>query len=306
MVSHIFPPEHPAYPALLRSLVGRGTPAAGDSLFTRGAWPPKVGIAVVGTREPTEAGVSFARAIAFSIVEAGWAVWSGGARGIDAAVHEAAMERGGTTVVVSPSGLDVPYPPEHEDLFARVVASGGTLLAPFADHARPKLASFHKRNAVLAALTLATVVVQAGKKSGARSTARAARRFGRPLYVVPHAPWEEKGIGCALEMERGARVLTSGEGLVASLRGEPLRARRAAHVTEVVTREHTYAHALQELGEDTTRVFEAIQDMPMHADDLCDRTALPFSTVTAALLTLTLQAVVVEAPAGFYRRQNCS
>jgi len=291
MLTRVVPPDHSTYPPVLTGLlVEKGAP---QPLFVRGTWPPAAGIAVVGTRDATEPALVLTRSLAGSIVEAGWAVWSGGALGIDAAAHEAAMACGGNTVVVTPSGLDKLYPPEHAELFARVVASGGTLVSPFADDRRPTSGSFHRRNKVLAALTLATVVVQAGEKSGALSTARSARSLGKPLYAVPQAPWDEKGIGCARLLLLGARPITRGRDLVASVRG--LSRPRG---------EPTHAHALQELDEDATRVFEAICDMPIHADDLCDRTALPFGAVAAALLTLTLQAVVVEAPAGFYRRTN--
>jgi DNA processing protein len=182
---------------------------------------------------------------------------------------------------------------------------------------------------VLAALTFATVVVQAREKSGARSTARYARLLGRPLFAVPHAPWEEGGRGCAIEIVLGARAIVSEGELVAELyerrrRGEAggeghdvarsrgrgalvPRARevlvpRAHERAEVLAREHAPVRALQDLDEETTHVLGAISEVPIHMDDLCERAALPIGAVAAALLTLTLGAVVVEAPAGYYRR----
>src|SRR6185503_16237641 len=124
-----------------------------------------------------------------------------------AAAHEAALAVGGTTVVVSGSGLDRPYPREHTALFARVLEQGGALLARVPDATPPTPPGFLRRNELLAALTVATVVIEAGLKSGARSTAAAARRLGRPLCAVPHAPWDALGAGCALELARGARAV---------------------------------------------------------------------------------------------------
>jgi DNA processing protein len=265
-------------------------------------------VAIVGTREPTEEALSFTRALAASVVRAGWAVWSGGARGIDAAAHEGAMKQGGRTVVVCPSGLDMPYPPEHRGMFERVVASGGTLLTEFAPRVRPQLWQFHRRNMLLAALTRATVVVQAGVVSGARSTASAARKLARPLFVVPHQPWDEHGRGCALELEGGARALAT-ERVLLDLVGklDLLREREHDHAREhdraqATHAPRTLARTYAGESEEERRVFEALRETPTHVDDLCERTALSFATVAAALLTLTLQAVVVEAPAGFYRR----
>lgn len=314
-------PQDPSFPAAFSQLTAVGLPPC-TALYYRGAWPPPEGIAVVGTRAPTPEALDFTRTLAKAIVDAGWAVWSGGARGIDAAAHEAALERGGRTVVVMPSGFDEPYPPEHRALFSRVASSAGTLLSLVPETASPTQAAFHRRNAVLAALTLATVVVQAGYKSGARSTARAARKLGRPLYAVPHAPWDAHGQGCAVELSLGARALVAASALTADLgrpckKGLPLPfvtmtatssgaapVRREAPSTEARAREHGRAHVAQALDPTEQHVLAAIGETPIHTDDLCDRTALPFGQVTAALLTLSLHAVVVEAPAGFYRRNT--
>jgi DNA processing protein len=320
-------PDEPAFPSVLRDLP-RHKLAPCKLLRIRGRWPAAPGVAIVGTREPTEEGLAFTRSLAAAVVGAGWAVWSGGARGIDAEAHEEAMARGGRTVVVCPSGLDRPYPAEHRGLFARVVERGGTLVSPFEDDEGPELNAFYHRNAVLAALSIATVVVQAPKKSGARSTANAARKLGKPLLVVPHAPWEEKGLGCALELQIGARAIADAQTILFRVREEVRAARqlsmfapaarrarspsRGASATSesesdhalARERSHAYAHTLQELDEIATRVFQAIGEMPVHTDDLCERTMLPFAAVAAALLTLTLGAVVVEAPAGYYRRNT--
>lgn len=300
-------PDDPTFPPALLEMPLRGL-APCQELYVRGAWPPMPGVAIVGTRKPTPEAERFTRTLAQAVVDAGWAVWSGGALGIDAAAHEAAIERGGSTVVVCPSGLAELFPPAHRGLFASVVANGGTLVSPFEDHVHPERFRFHRRNDVLACLTIASVVVQAAVISGARSTARAARRLGRPLFAVPHAPWDPIGLGCAVELANGARPLLSAKHLVASLdevaraAGRATREHACAPVPHASHAPDPQAHASHALSPQATRVLEAIGETSIHIDDLCDRTALPFATVTAALLTLTLQAVVVEAPAGFYRR----
>jgi len=297
------------FPLALLDLSKKGLSPC-TSLRTRGPWPAPPGIAIVGTRKPDDASVAFARTLAAEIADTGLAVWSGGALGIDRAAHEGAMERGGRTVVVSPSGLDNPYPKEHRSLFERVLATGGTILSPFRDDAPPILGAFHRRNAVLAALTIATVVVQAGEQSGARATARAARKLERPVYVVPHAPWHESGRGCALELVDGAQAIVSSSTLLARLNdelnlGETRRSVLSGRTTllpaAVPSREHARTRTLHELDAIAKRVIDAIGEVPIHMDDLCERTALSAGAVTAALLTLTLGAVVVEAPAGYYR-----
>src|SRR4051812_39166376 len=207
MASLRLDPGHPAYPPSLAAL---GAP----SLYLRGALPRGPGVAVVGTRRPSGEAAAFTRALVRDLAAHGLAVWSGGALGIDAAAHEAALDAGAPTVVVAGGGLARPYPKEHVGLFERVLAAGGALLARVADATPPTPPGFLLRNELLAALTLATVVVEAGVKSGARSTAAAARRLGRPLCVVPHPPWEPRGQGCALELARGARAIVGARDVI--------------------------------------------------------------------------------------------
>ncbi|MBN1770969.1 MAG: DNA-processing protein DprA [Deltaproteobacteria bacterium] len=174
-------PEDPAYPASVRELV----PGAGP-LWIVGRLPERC-VTLVGSRRADLGGLRTARALAAELVRAGWTVASGGATGCDAAAHEGALEAGGTTVVVLASGLARPYPREHVGLFERAAAAGA-VVTPFAPEVEPLPAHFHRRNRILAALGAATVVVRAGARSGALSTASYARRYGRPVLAVPGSP----------------------------------------------------------------------------------------------------------------------
>jgi DNA processing protein len=175
---------------------------------------------------------------------------------------------------------------------------------------------FLQRNEVLAALTSATVVVQAGFSSGARSTAAAARRLGRPLCVVPHPPWDPRGQGCAHELAHGAQAVYGPEDVLAALGRPPpppVRPRRgrrslgagaggdrgAVSVAEQATLPLVEVGALEPAE---AAMLAAAGEEPRHFDELCERAGLAVSQATGALLSLTLRAVVVEGPAGFFRR----
>lgn len=311
MRSTLLEPHAPGWPVALAALEGP------PPLYLRGALPLVRGVAVVGTREPTEAAIAFTRALVSGLASAGFAIWSGGARGIDAAAHEAALDAGAPTVVVVGGGLGRPYPREHAPLFARVLAEGGALLARFPDDAPPFPASFLLRNQVLAALSVATVVVEAGLVSGARSTAAAARRLGRPLFVVPHAPWEPRGEGCVAELAAGGAIALRDAGDVVRALAEPAqlgllalpptpsrpRARRSAPATPRPTTAPAPAEAPRsELSLVERAILDVLDAEPSHLDRVCDETGLGLPTVVEALLTLTLHTVVVEGPAGLYRR----
>ncbi|HEU4405836.1 MAG TPA: DNA-processing protein DprA [Polyangiaceae bacterium] len=212
------------YPGRLDEL--RSPPAA---LYVRGVWPPEPGVAVVGTRKPGREAERFARELGATLARAGLTLWSGGALGIDAAAHEGALEAGGVTVLVAGGSLDAPYPACHGGLYGRVEASGGALVSLLADGLRPRRWVFLERNRVLAALTLATVVVECPLKSGARSTAAAARHLGRPVWVAAQPPWA-RGLALAVreEIRLGATPLFSVDDLLASLGHAPSSGRAGA------------------------------------------------------------------------------
>lgn len=331
MGSLVITPADPGYPEALVRLAPEGTP---PTLYLRGALPRVRGVAVVGTREPTEEAVAFTRSLVRDLAAEGLAIWSGGARGIDAVVHEAALACGAPTVVVMGGGLGRPYPKEHVPLFERVVLGGGALLARVPDAAPPLPAGFLLRNELLAALCAVTVVIQAGLQSGARSTAAAARRLGRPLCVVPQAPWDESGQGCALELALGARAIITAFEVVAAMNGapppRPLPAPRRSRSSapqlalslEKASKTKLAPRGLPDLsgrpilaGPDAVPpplrlagpeqvVFAALDAAARHLDEICERSGEPPRVVMAALSMLTLQTVVVEGPAGFFRQGN--
>ncbi|EYF00137.1 DNA-processing protein DprA [Chondromyces apiculatus] len=326
-------PDDPAYPAALRELATARTPEP-PTLFLRGDLPTRLGVAIVGTRVASTGALAFTRALAADLGKAGLAIWSGGARGIDAAAHEGALDAGAPTVLVAGGGLAHPYPPEHAPLFHRVLARGGALLARVPDDARPMPHHFLQRNALLAALTAATIVVEAGIESGARSTSAIARKLGRAVLVVPSAPWEPRGAGCLAELDLGAQPITDASHVLAALgRAHPdPSASRASSPRTSSSRAHPPARAparapapmtpalpgLEGLRgslragpslvdparftADEQAILDALDAGATHVDEVCDRTGLGFSRVAAALLTLTLHAVVVEGPAGSFWR----
>jgi DNA processing protein len=302
--SLLLAPGDPAYPPALAAL---GDPP--PTLYVRGRLPAATGVAVVGTRRATPAACAFTRTLTEALVAEGLVVWSGGAVGIDAAAHTAALDAGGTTVLVAGGGLDRVYPREHRGLFDRVLAQGGALVARVPDGTPPMPAQFLQRNEVLAALTAATVVIEAGLASGARSTAAAARRLGRPLCVVPHPPWEPLGQGCAYELSRGAQAVYSAADVLAALgrpRPPPVgrRARRGKESAAATLFLPT--GATEAITPAEAAVLAVLGPAPLHFDEVCERSGRPAAPVTGALLTLTLRAVVVEGPAGFYRRLSAS
>jgi len=271
-------------------------------VYVRGRLPVSVAVAIVGTRRASPMSLRFARALAHDLAARGIAIWSGGAVGIDTAAHLGALEAGGSTVVVLAGGLERRYPRENEPLFERVLDAGGALCSLHPDVEPPKPAHFIRRNELIAVVGDVTVVVQAGVKSGARSTAAAARRAGRPVAVVPQVPWDSRGAGCVAELMLGARPIARAADVWNMLAERVLiRPFDGEDRTRNVGSKFRSVHPPLR-GDVEEALWRHLEDEPTHVDVLCERADLPAHRVLPALLTMALRAVVVEGPGGCYRR----
>ena len=141
------------------------------------------GVAIVGTREASPAGKGRARALAAELADRGVTIVSGLAKGIDTSAHLGALEAGGRTVAVIGTGLRREYPAQNASLQRRI-AIEGMVLSQFLPDAPPTKRSFPMRNAIMSGYAAATVVVEAGSKSGARIQARLALQHGRQVFLL--------------------------------------------------------------------------------------------------------------------------
>ncbi|OLT20996.1 DNA protecting protein DprA [Ornithinimicrobium sp. CNJ-824] len=160
-------------------------------------------VAVVGARASTAYGEEVAVRLSFALAERGFTVVSGAAYGIDGAAHRAALSADGPTVAALAGGVDVPYPRANADLIAQIGARG-LLLSETPPGGAPARMRFLARNRLIAALAAGTVVVEAGLRSGARSTAREARELGRHVMAVPGPVTSVMSAGCHEEIRAGA------------------------------------------------------------------------------------------------------
>ena len=175
--------DDPRYPVRLRAI-----DLPPPVLFIRGeldALEPADAVAIVGTRRPTEAGRRTAARIATAVAELGATIVSGLALGIDGAAHAAAVAADRPTVAVIGGGHARLYPRVHERLAERIVAGGGAIVSEFAPDTEPTRGTFPRRNRLISGLSDSTVVVEAGARSGALTTAAWALEQGRRLFLVP-------------------------------------------------------------------------------------------------------------------------
>ena len=199
-------PDDAGWPELLNDLA---TPPIGLVVKGKVEALASRSIAIVGTRNPTPYGARIASDFAAGFVDREWSIVSGGAYGIDSAAHKGALIAEGRTFAVLAAGVDVAYPAGNARLFAEIAENGALVSEVLpGSHAIPS--RFLTRNRIIAALSQATLVVEAAFRSGSLRTARDAAELMRPVMAIPgpiNAPTSE---GChRLIGERAAEIVTS-------------------------------------------------------------------------------------------------
>ena len=239
--------------------------------------------AIVGTRAATSYGEHMAAELAAGLCERDVATISGGAYGIDGAAHRAALSVDGVTVAVLAGGVDVPYPAGHSALFHRVRTTG-LVISEYPPGVRPARYRFLVRNRLVAALSRATVVVEAGLRSGAANTAAWARALGRVVCAVPGPVTSLASAGCHVLIRSGAELVT-----------------RADEVVEIVGRAGELAmepdhpvSPLDRLSESEKRVFEALPARGARsAGQLAVESGVPVAQLQGELAMLELAGLAI-------------
>lgn len=269
--------DTPDYPALLGEL-----DSAPPILTWRGdlSLAAQPCVAMVGARNASAAAVKLAREFAGALAQAGFAVVSGLARGIDGAAHEGAFP---ATIGVIASGIDVAYPPQHAQLQERIAAEG-LLLAEQPPGIEPRGSHFPSRNRIIAGLATGTLVVEAAPKSGSLITARLAGEAGREVMAIPGSPIDARSQGCNQLIREGAVLVQSPDDvieLLSSFDGTPRSSFR-----EAVS---SFDYLPEELVEaEPADIVSLLATAPVAVDELIRQSGASAAAVQLALLELEI------------------
>ncbi|HEX5889622.1 MAG TPA: DNA-processing protein DprA [Pyrinomonadaceae bacterium] len=278
-------------------------------LYVKGAWAECLDqpcIGVVGSRKCSTYGQNAANMLARDLAQRGLTVVSGFARGIDAAAHRGALEAGGRTVAVLGTGIDEVYPRDHKKLAEEILASGGALVSQFPLGTPPVSENFPYRNRIISGLSLGIVVVEAAENSGSLITARLAMEQNREVYAVPGNITSRNSFGTNYLIKgAGAKLVQQWQDIAAEL-PQDLAARL---LPPPVTRSQSslaekLAFVPEGLSQSETSVFRLLShDSPAHVDWLVDKSKLPISDLTAALLALEMRELVRALPGKCFVRK---
>jgi DNA processing protein len=255
-------------------------------LFSRGVMTEadELAVAIVGTRHATAYGTRQADRIAYGLAKAGVTVVSGLARGIDAAAHEGAISAGGRTIAVLGGGLGQLYPAEHAGL-ADAVSAHGAVISEYAPYAKPRGGMFPQRNRIIAALSIATLVVEAPDRSGALITARQAGELGRDVLALPGAVTSRASRGANQLIREGATLVQTVDDVLESL-GPMARSVRTEDGHDVRN------PAELKLNEIERKVLELIEPTSTLIDQVIASSGLPTHQVMATLSVLEIRRLI--------------
>jgi DNA processing protein len=237
--------------------------------------------------------------VAGGLADDGWAVVSGGAFGIDAAAHRAALAVGGPTVAVLACGVDVAYPRAHDALLARI-ADSGLVVSELPPGSQPLKHRFLARNRVIAALSRGTVVVEAARRSGAVSTASRALELGRVVMAVPGPVTSMASSGTnRLLHEQVARAVSDSVEVASLLTGAGISADTAAGIGDGATAEGVDLHGLPD---EARAVLEALPSRGSRSvESAADRVGIAPAACLAHLGLLEIVGLARRAGSGWRR-----
>lgn len=282
------------YPPLLREIYDppivlyvKGTLAARD----------KNSVAIVGSRMTTHYGMNVGRKLAYQLAYVGVTVVSGGARGIDTAAHQGAINGKGRTIAVLGSGINIVFPPENAALFEKI-AENGAVMTQFPFNRPADKQSFPIRNRIVAGMTLGTVVVEANLTSGALITANMATEAGRQVFAVPGSIDSPRSKGCHDLIKKGAKLCEGIEDILSEFEYLFPPTNRPASPSE------TGVLPGLELPENEQLVYQTIGHEELSIDDVIAACGLPTSAVSVALLSLEMKRLIKQLPGRRYLRNN--
>lgn len=286
--SRVVLPLEADFPQSLRTLAQ--PPAC---LYYRGLLPPpQLRIfAIVGARVATDYGRETAYALGKALAEAGAAVVSGMAQGVDTAAHWGALDGGGQTYAVLGNGLDICYPTGNLGLYEAILKQGGAVLSEYASGMPPLRQNFVRRNRLIAGLAEAVFVLEARERSGSLITAGYALEQGKDIFALPGQMGDAQSMGCNLLIRDGAQIMSSFEDIFACLGLEYKNTGLSGDKIE------------NALDKNQKIVYSCLDFKSSHLDEISLKSGFEMQQLLSILTELELFSLIETAGPGCYRKK---
>lgn len=265
-----------------------------ELLYCKGKWKADIFancLAVVGSRQMTSYGRRVTDELVGKIASCGVTIVSGFMYGVDAQAHRAALSAGGRTIAVMPCGIDLIHPEYQEDLYREILAKGSLIISEIEGDFPPTLWSYPRRNRIVAGLSQATLVVEAGVKSGSLITADLTKKFGRKLLAVPGQLTSSVSQGTLQLIKEGAGMVTSADDILAVYGFKSVGASLPAG---------RQACAPRQLSSLEEKIIEKLSQEPRAVDILSRLLNIPAAKLGATLSLMQLRGLVGQEGGKYY------
>jgi DNA processing protein len=272
-----------AYPKRLKEIYD--PPAL---LYVRGGLKKEddLAVSIVGSRKTSPYGREMTEKISRDLARNGVTIVSGMARGIDSVAHWGAVSEGGRTIAVLGCGVDVIYPSENRNLYAKMIDQGA-ILSEFPMGSPPEGGHFPRRNRIISGLSIGVIVVQANEKSGSLITARYALEQGRDVFAVPGNIGAEGSRGTNRLIKEGAKMVESSEDILEEIMPQWKKEDDRLQKGEAPRRDLTREEEI---------LYEILGENPLHIDAIICETQLDPGRVSSVLLNLELKGLISQWP----------
>ena len=255
----------------------------------------KLSISVIGTRKPTEYGIRMAKKFVTDLNLYDFTIISGMAEGIDTIAHSTALENLGNTIAVLPCGFKYIYPKSNEKLYMKILENNGLVITEYREDEEAKSEYFLERNRIVAAVSIGTLVVEGGYRSGTGITARIAQKLKRKVFCIPSSLENKKGITPNKLIKEGAKLVTNVEDIICeypelNIQKDKTKINKQ-HFKQVVPRE------LQEIY-NILSYEEAI-----HINQIARKINRPINEISSKLMLLELENRIVSLPGNIYKKK---
>ena len=296
---HIVTIQCPEYPILLKQ-----TDSPPPLLYVHGNLSiindPQ--LAIIGSRNPTQSGMTSAYDFAKYLGQTGLCITSGLALGIDGSAHQGALDAHAPTIAVIATGIDRVYPAKHRNL-AHQIVENGAIVSEFPIGTQPRSGNFPRRNRIISGLAHGTLVVEAALKSGSLITARLASEQGREVFAIPGSIHNPLAKGCHLLIRQGAKLVENAQDIMEEMSAViDLTAINQAPTTSSHEEEIDTLNNNKSADPDHQLLLDKMGYDPVSIDSLVISTHFKAESIAAMLLILELQNQVSSNGGGTYTR----
>ena len=294
-MSNVVTIQDKEYPKLLKEI--KDPP---KQIYYKGKWDEKIFkncLAVVGSRMMTSYGKRAVEQIVTEVAAAGVTIVSGFMYGVDAASHKAALNAGGRTIAVMPCGIELIHPEYQQDLYVEILNNNGLVISEFEGNMQPSTWTYPKRNRIVAGLSKAALIIEAGKKSGSLITANFAQKYKRKVFAVPGPITSETSKGTLQLIKEGADLVTSAKDILNYYRSENNFLKSSPLASP---RPHDFKKSFSSLPRLEKQILEYLGREPLGIDELARTLGISAAKLGTILSLMQLKGFIQQEGNKYY------